>query len=85
MARIIWSHHYSQSDIIREASEKTGQAFAEYGEGCRAAKVALLEYCRKTWPAAFGVTEETAETGADAEASATVEESETLETEEANA
>jgi hypothetical protein len=85
VARIIWSHHYSQSDIIREASEKTGQAFAEYGEGCRAAKVALIEYGRKTWPAAFGVTEETAETVADAEESATVEESETLETEEANA
>jgi hypothetical protein len=87
LARVIWSHHYSQSDIIREAHEKTGKAFAEYGEGCRAAKVALIEYCRKTWPAAFGVstTEETPETVADAEESATVEESETLETEEANA
>jgi hypothetical protein len=87
VARTIWGHHCSQSDIIQAAQEKTGKTFDQWGDGYKVAQAALIEYGRKTWPAAFGVsaTEETPETGADAEESATVEESETLETEEANA
>jgi hypothetical protein len=81
IARKLFSHCCAQFELHRYTFERTGQMFSTWKE----AASALLEYARKTWPAAFGVTEETPETVEDAEESATVEESEPLETEEANA
>jgi hypothetical protein len=81
IAQAINGHSIGTSEIEHMAATLAGVNVRSHSAACDA----LLAYGRKTWPAAFGVTEETAETGADAEESATVEESETLETEEANA
>jgi hypothetical protein len=84
IARAAFGRCIGTCEILAMAREVAGVLVHSHSDAAKA----LRDYCRKTWPAAFGVTEETAETGADlsdAEESATVEESETLETEEANA
>jgi hypothetical protein len=81
IAQAINGHSIGTSEIEHMAATLAGVNARSHAAACDA----LLAYGRKTWPAAFGVTEETPETVTDAEESATVEESETLETEEANA
>jgi hypothetical protein len=84
IARAAFGRCIGTCEIMAMAREVAGVLVHSHSDAAKA----LRDYCRKTWPAAFGVTEETPETGAelsDAEESATVEDSETLETEEANA
>jgi len=87
VARAVNGHCVGTSEVEHMAATLAGVNVRSHAAACEA----LREYAYKTWPIAFGVTEETPETGADlseGEESATVEESETadnLEHEEANA
>ncbi len=71
---------YSGSDIYQAAQKFTGKTPDGNQYVLADARRLLTEYARKTWPAAFGVS--SPETGTDGE---DVAESETLETEDANA